>query len=520
MLNAFTATQLLSESAKVKVDTLNSFSDKKSASKTELKLESASALDDKIIAAKMKYYKTIVESNNNQYIIEDAKKEMEESINKANEEHTSFIHGLEIDADTIFDKNAEKDGQFNKTEWMDLALESCYEYDKAVKYNKLYQYLQEAQIFCNPESSFEDLAIVNEAVVNRIKNAVEKIKAAIKKIIATFVEKLRAIGKNNIPYLKKYKNTILSQQPKDEIIKIRDFETAIKRIMTISVPNIRYQQVKNILDKSKDDDDPQILLFDQLFSPSITGMNTIKFGPNDSIADKCKTYFCCSEQAPMIERSMKTFNMTDIYNFLIDSNSIINQINKDMKALETNANMISTAAEKEVAQQEKNNPKPNNNQINQQNNTPKPNNNQSNTSNNNQQSNQQTQQNASALLFNQDSIYSSFTESYLTLQEFEAVKQNNTQGGNTTMGDRMNNVSDEGYKNQDNANHEVKSKNWASDKTRNYVIAYVKVAQTILMAKITAVEFYQNELFKLVRHHVKNFINDETTPTAAQPGTV
>lgn len=507
MLKAFTATQLLSESAKVKVDTLNSFSDKKSASKTELKLESASALDDKIIAAKMKYYKTIMESNNNQYIIEDAKKEMEESINNANEEHTAFIHGLEINADTIFDKNAEKDGQFNKTEWMDLALESCYEYDKAVKYNKLYQYLQEAQIFCNPESSFEDLAIVNEAVVNRIKNAVEKIKAAIKKIIATFVEKLRAIGKNNIPYLKKYKDTILSQQPKDEIIKIRDFETAIKRIMTVSVPNIRYQQVKNILDKSKDDDDPQLLLFDQLFASSLDGINNINFGPNDSIADKCKTYFCCSEQSSMIERSMKTFNMTDIYNFLMDSNSIINQINKDMKALETNANMISTAAEKEVAQQENNNQKPNNNnQQNNQNNTP--------------QSNQQTQQNASALLFNSDSIYSSFTESYLTLQEFEAVKQNNTEGGNTTMGDRMKNVSGDKYKDQNNANDEVKNNNWASDKTRNYVIAYVKVAQTILMAKITAVEFYQNELFKLVRHHVKNFINDETTPTSAQPGTV
>lgn len=512
MLKAFTTTQLLSESAKVKVDTLNSFSDKKSASKTQLKLESASALDDKIIAAKMKYYKTIMESNNNQFIIEDAKKEMEETINDANEEHTAFIHGLEIDADTIFDKNAEKDGQFNKTDWMDLALESCYEYDRAIKYNELYRYLQEAQIFCNPDSSFKDLAVVNEAVVNRIKNAIEKIKAAIKKIIATFIEKLRAIGKNNIPYLKKYKDTIVAQQPKDEIIKIRDFETAIKRIMSVTVPNIRYQQVKNILDKSKDDDDPQLLLFDQLFTPSINGMNNIKFGPNDSIADKCKTYFCCSEQAPMIERSMKTFNMTDIYNFLIDSNSIINQINKDMKALETNANMIATAAEKEVAQQENNNPKPNNNQ--------QQNNNQNNQQQNTNQNNQQTQQNASAILFNDNIIYSSIMESYITIQEFETVKQNSTAGGNTTMGDRMKNVSGDTYKDQDSANNDVKDKNWASDKTRNYVIAYVKVAQTILTAKITAVEFFQNELFKLVRHHVKNFINDETTPTAAQPGTV
>lgn len=496
-MKAFAPMQLVSESA-LGYDTLNSLVDKKTT-KMQRKIYAESVCDDAIRDARYTFYRSVMESAGNQYMIDNAKKVMEDKIKNAKAQKESFIHDMEIDSNSIFD-NGTDDGEFNRTEWLDLTLENAYNLDRDIKNIYMHQFLQEAQVLIEQDSSFEELFLVREAVVNRIKQAVKKAVDAVKRIFQKFIEKIRAIGKNHVPYLKKYKDTILTQRPKSELIKIKDFNTAINRIMNSSVPNIQYGQLKNALQNIGQNDDPEKIVFDKVIKGRIPEMDSVQSGPNDTIADISKTYFCCSEQAPMIEgnmQDMQTFNMTNIYNFLMDSQKIINQIQKDIKALETNANMLATAAEKENPQQQQTGNQTQNNQQNQ-NTTQQP-------------------QNASAIEFNDSSIYSSVLESVITLHEFEAVKQQNQ---DASMAGRMQNVSGDNFKDQNAANQNLKDNGGGSDQTRNYVSAYVKVVQTILGAKMTSVEFFTNELFKLVRHHVGNFIQGETEETAAQPGTV
>lgn len=501
-MKAFAPMQLVSEAA-LSCDTLNSFSDRH-PSKTELRLQQEAACDDAIIKAKMKYYKTIMESDN-EYEVADAKEEMDKTIKDAEATKEAFIHGLEVDAESIFD-NGTDDGEFNRTEWMDLTLENAYELDKVLKYVGVHQYLQEAQVLLDPDSSFEDMIHIQEAVVNRIKNAVNKAIQAVKQLVNKFIEKVRAIGRNHTPYLKKYKETILNQRPKSEVVKIRDFETAMKRIMNSAVPNVQYNQLKNALNNIQPDQAEQAV-FDKIIKGRLPDFNSVQSGPNDSIADICKIYFCCSEQAPMIERDMQTFNMTDIYNFLIDTDKIVNQIKKDMKSLETNANMLATAAEKENPQQQTNNSQP------AQQSQPQP------PAQTGGPANGSQNVNASAIMFSDRSMYSSVLESVISLQEFEVAKQQQPKSDN--MGARMQNVQGDNYKDQNAADQDLKNAGGGSDQTRNEVATYVKVAQTVLAAKMTSVEFFSNELFKLVRHHVQNFIQGDTAGTAAaQQGTV
>lgn len=495
-MKAFAPMQLVSEAA-LSCDTLNSFSDRH-PSKTELRLQHEAACDDAIIKAKMKYYKTIMESDN-EYEVADAKEEMDKTIKDAEATKEAFIHGLEVDAESIFD-NGTDDGEFNRTEWMDLTLENAYELDKVLKYVGVHQYLQEAQVLLDPDSSFEDMIHIQEAVVNRIKNAVNKAIQAVKQLVNKFIEKVRAIGRNHTPYLKKYRTTILNQHPKSESIKIKDFETALPRIMRSAMPNIQYDQLKSTLANVKAED-AERAIFDKFVKGKLSDFGSVKSGPNDSIADMCKTYFCCSEQAPLITKDMQQFNMTDIYNFLIDTDKIINQIKKDLKSIENNANMLATAAEKQNPQQQTNN----NSQPAQQSQPQPP----------AQTGGAAAPQNASAIMFSDRSMYSSVLESVISLQEFEVAKQ---QQQDNSLAGRMQNVEGDKYENQNAADEDMQKAGGGSDQTRNEVATYVKVAQTFLGAKMTSVEFFSNELFKLVRHHVQNFIQGDTTETAAQTG--
>ena len=526
-MKAFNPTQLLSETA-LGSDTLNSLAGKK-VSKKQLKIQAEAAYDDAVRAAKYKYYHTIMECGDSQVKIDAAKEEMNNDIDTAKTNYESTIHGIDVEADSIFD-NGVDDGEFNRTEWMDLTLENAYRLDRDIKNIYLHAYVEEACVLMEYDSSFGELFAINEAILNRIKNAVKKAIDAIKRIFAKFLEKIRAIGKDHSKYLKKYKDTILQQQPKSEIIKIKDFQTALKRIMQASVPNIQYSVLKKCLDevyKEKPDaseEEAQMAVLDEVIAPHIQDFNSVasKRGPNDTTADICKTYFCCSEQAPLIESDMQRFNMTDIYNFLVDSQKITNQIDKDIKSLETNANMLATAAEKEQQQQQ-----PPAGQTPQQ---TKPNTQETpagqgqggtgagsgNGGNGSGGNNQQTTH-AGTYMSYDTGIYSAVMESVITLQEFEAVKQNQQ---DNSMAGRMQNVKGDNFKDQDAADENLAQNGGGSPNTRNYVSIYIKTVQTVLGAKMTSVQFFNNELFQLVRHHVGNFIQGDTTQSAAQTGTL
>jgi hypothetical protein len=527
-MKAFNPTQLLSETA-LGSDTLNSLAGKK-VSKKQLKIQAEAAYDDAVRAAKYKYYHTIMECGDSQVKIDAAKEEMNNDIDNAKTNYESTIHGIDVEADSIFD-NGVDDGEFNRTEWMDLTLENAYRLDRDIKNIYLHAYVEEACVLMEYDSSFGELFAINEAILNRIKNAVKKAIEAVKRIFAKFLEKIRAIGKDHSKYLKKYKDTILQQQPKSEIIKIKDFQTAMQRIMNASVPNIQYNELKTCLDAlyrdkpEATDEEAQRAVFEKIIATKLPNYNTIssKIGPNDETSDICKTYFCCSDQADLIESDMQRFNMTDIYNFLIDSTKMTNQIDKDIKSLESNANMLATAAEKEQQKQQP--------PVGQTPQTPKPDSQETpaeqgqggtgagsgSGSGNGGGGATPKKIGDSAIMSYDTGIYSAVMESVITLQEFEAVKQ--PQQDNSMAG-RMQNVNGDNFKDQDAANQHLSQNGGGNQNTRNYVATYIKAAQTFLGAKMTSVQFFSNELFQLVRHHVGNFIQGETTQSAAQTGTL
>lgn len=388
----------------------------------------------------------------------------------------AFIHGMQVDGSTIFDNLDPRD--FNRTDWMDLTLECNYMLDEEMAQVRQDTFVKECLLLTTPGAHISDLINLQEANTNRLATTLQKAGNRIKQIFQKFLEKLRSIGSDRKRYLEKYKNTILNQKPKFRKIEINDYKKAFDNWRKPIIPQPNFTDMKQTCNGTTGDG-MQIAIFKKYFANTINVGRA--FSDNDSIAEYCKEFFQCGDNAKKIEMNVQTdMNMTDIYNFLYDQKKITDQINNEIKNFQKLMTDISNVAKREQPKQE-----------------------------------------AARIsgVLNDDVVWSSVYESYIT--EFEVKDEGNNQNQNNgnqnndsqRLSDNIQNVEKSNV--NDNPQDNPDNQNYDEEIATNFS----KVVNTVIGAKLTSIEFFGKELFDVVRMHVKDFINNETFVRQQQQGT-
>lgn len=436
--------------------------------------------------AKMKYWRAILESYNDNKLIDNAREEFNSFIKDSKRKYSNFInesiaiHGEIVDADTIFDNKDPND--FNRTEWVDLTLESTYAINRS--YNELIanRFYRECSILASditPSEKLNAIIRLNEADGFKSKTFIGRAIDFIKKIWAKFLEKLYSIGKDNTAYLEKYKKIIMEQRPKSQDIKIKDFNTAIRRLVEAKINYFDYNLIK---DKLATEEDAQNWVKTELNKHR--GATAYSDSILDSMKDYigwCKAFFCVAPECEPIQintANTKQCNMTDIYNFLHDYKKIENTLKQDLDNLTKTANAMASAAEALSGKQ-------------------------------------QPQEG-----YTWSDVYNTYINESV-LYEFEKVQtvnNDNTQNNQDTTA--AGNISN-GNKAPENAEQNVQGAQAGGhinefNEVKVHADNYIKAVKGLFAAKMTAVEAIRSELMALVRDHVNNFINKETQGTTAK----
>ena len=388
----------------------------------------------------------------------------------------AFIHGMQVDGSTIFDNLDPRD--FDRTDWMDLTLECNYMLDEEMAQVRQDTFVKECLLLTTPGAHISDLINLQEANTNRLATTLQNAGNRIKQIFQKFLEKLRSIGSDRKRYLEKYKNTILNQKPKFRKIEINDYKKAFDNWRKPIIPQPNFTDMKQTCNGTTGDG-MQIAIFKKYFANTINVGRA--FSDNDSIAEYCKEFFQCGDNAKKIEMNVQTdMNMTDIYNFLYDQKKITDQINNEIKNFQKLMTDISNVAKREQPKQE-----------------------------------------AARIpgALNDNVVWSSVYESYIT--EFEVKDEGNNQNQNNgnqnndsqRLSDNIQNVEKSNV--NDNPQDNPDNQNYDEEIATNFS----KVANIVIGAKLTSIEFFGKELFDVVRMHVKDFINNETFVRQQQQGT-
>jgi hypothetical protein len=339
--------------------------------------------------------------------------------------------------------------------------------------DRLERYVRECTIIAEGKDIVGQIQIFNEGVGDKIKEKWAQFKAFIQKVFGKFLESMNKVMNTDVGYLEKYKDIILKKRLKDDTtFTMTDYEIGLRRLSSTSVPIFNYASLKP-----------------KLASADVYRKELIKeYDGKVEFPDYAKAYFMGGSEEKEIQPA--ALNMTDIYNFCHDKQKLISQIEKDQKTI-TNASLAQEAELKKVI------------------------------------ADSGVKTEGFASYFDEKETYSVVKEQYIT--EFEI---NKPAGGTSTassqptsavtdtdkkLSNNMNNVSgqndkatEDEKKAQDAANKEKASSTALTD-FENEVRVYNTESGTLLTAKMTAIHTMYSNYMKIIRKHVKDYVNDEST---------
>ena len=382
---------------------------------------------------------------------------------------SGFIHGEEFDSDTLFDNEDMRD--FNRTEWLDLKLESqMFQYD--YEYNRYMNRvaLREALILTDDNTlKLNRLIAMREAEGANFKKATDAIWAKISEIISKFIEKLNSTLNLNNQYIKANLN-VINKYPIDMSVKSKgDILAGMERLQA-PAPRVDYNYDNAEMRSSLENKEA---FFTRYVLPGIqhsssVAKRNIKYATevdNMSISEYCKNYYGAPTK---INDTMCEFKGEDfesrkaqIIDFLSGARGLIKSIKDRQSYIKSQLSKIPTIAS--------NAPKPTE--------TPKPNAGNGNQTNNaNQNNNGATNEGYYSILFGT----TWYNEADITPGE---------SGGEEAKNDAE--------------NKENQTDNAAQKAFRNYL----EVMRDVLFAQMTGAEYVQNELMQVVKAHVKQHVN-------------
>ena len=381
---------------------------------------------------------------------------------------SGMIHGEEFNSDTLF-ANQDLD-DFNRTEWLDLSLTTeCFMMKQLILESRRKIAANEAIILSDNEPlKFKRLISMREAEENNMKSKAQSIIDSIKKIVEQFISKMKDRNFKDVKFLNRNSQFISNNIKITKIVSAGDIFAGLYRV----------QKPMNIIpynaESMKDDLIDKRVFFEKHILPGLQEASTyskrqIKWDNDISIADYCKAYFGASMPKEKFQECTFTGkevqdNKENMIKFLNKPN-VLQSINNDLNKLDNESKKAKTQESKQ----------PDNSTTN---------NTQNNTSNEKSNDNGETK--------HESMYYSELYGKYFTEAEIE---MDNTQ-------------STSGTDNDDNAPNNSKS----SSGIKVYMDAY----KDVLMAKLTAAEFIQNEFMQIIVAHAKSYMNADQKAAEAE----
>lgn len=383
---------------------------------------------------------------------------------------SGMIHGEEFNSDTLF-ANADLN-DFNRTEWLDLSLTTeCFMMKQLMMESKRKIAAKEAMILSdNDPLKFSRLTAMREAEEADMKSKAQGIIESIKKIVEQFISKMKDKNFKDVKFLNRNSQFISNNIKISKIVSAGDIFAGLYRV----------QKPMNFIpynpESMKDDLTDKRVFFEKhilsgLQESSPYAKRQIKWDDNISIADYCKAYFGAS--LPKEKYQSCTFtgkevqdNKENMIKFLNKPN-VLQSINNDLNKLDSEAKK-GEALEAKAAPPTASNDNTNKNEGNK----------------------EQTAKQESM-------YYSELYGRYFTEAEIEMDNTSNNDVNN---------------KPEDNKDSEGKDGKTQSSGIKVYMDAY----KDVLMAKLTAAEFIQNEFMQIIMAHAKSYMNADQKAAEAE----
>lgn len=196
--------------------------------------------------------------------------------------------------------------------------------EEMVHQAEMQRYVEECIAIGEGSNTIENMKVITEGLTDSLKAGIAKIAQAIGAIWKKFLEAIDTLVKTDKAYLDKYKDIILKKQLNDATYTMYDYPNALKQVLnTAAVPNFNFDQMKDSLAD------------DQTFINKYFN-NYVVQGSKDPLTDQLKAKFRGSDKEITIKSTQ--LNMTDIFNFCYTYDTIKNNIDKDIKNIQTAAN--------------------------------------------------------------------------------------------------------------------------------------------------------------------------------------
>lgn len=272
---------------------------------------------------------------------------------------SGMIHGEEFNSDTLFDNEDLRD--FNRTEWLDLSLESemyamDYELDEVFRRSAL----NEALIRTDSNYTFQSLLELNKISTDKVKAIVIEIIKNIKRFFDEHISSLRDKYSKEAKYIAKNSNAF-DKPFKVEVESYADLFAGMSRIQANIDPKpYNYSTMKDDLKNTKTFFIKYIKPEMERYASSIKGQRVVKWNDDMSISEYCNMFF--GNKIPNQEKKYSfsvdilNANKDKIKNYVSNPNKILLGIRSDISKLEVNARRASAGMTTSWATTSKNNP--------------------------------------------------------------------------------------------------------------------------------------------------------------------
>lgn len=255
-----------------------------------------------------------------------------------------YIHGEEFNSETLFGNEDLRD--FNRTEWLDVALESelyamSYEFKEVFKRCAL----NEALMRTDAGTEYESFLELNKISTDKIKAIVIEIIKNMKRFFDEHISEIRDKYSKEARYIAQNSN-IFNKPFTVEVASYADLFAGMARIQANIDPKpYNYDTMKNDLKDPKTFFIKYIKPEMEKYANSIKGHRMVKWDDNMSISEYCNMFF--GNKTPE-QKEKFTFtvdalnaNKNKIKDYVSNPNKILSGIRSDINKLEVNARRAS-----------------------------------------------------------------------------------------------------------------------------------------------------------------------------------
>lgn len=362
--------------------------------------------------------------------------------------------------------------------------------EKQVLHQKeMERYIEEC--VCLENGAISSLSIINENVLDTIKEFIDKIIESIKKVFGRVTESLTKSFKNDKDYLTKYSKIILQKKPTITLNDYFDYKLD-KLINNGAIPKFAYEEMH-----SKGALESKSAFVGQYFKEYPQPSGDQNFGT--LVENEIKGQAIATKEGADL-------NMKTIYNFVFDYDKLVNGLNTDIDTLnKSKLTVIDTISN---LQKEQNSASANSNPEDDKTKDTK---------------NQESDQNESVIYSN---VYGGFITEASIIQELTTAKSgnssssNNNSNGSTSIGaNKPEGTESAANSNRNTTGHDDKDlkKSFGGkdlDNVKKESEIYFDICGQFLSAKLRLVnDIYKDYMF-IIREHVRSIVGTDGSKSA------